>query len=75
MDRERSVSLIISFLLPPKGDVWTDAGEGPVFVNYGRIEDFEKLASLGVSVKGKIAIMKYGGIYRGNKVSQATLGN
>ena len=40
-----------------------------VYVNYGRVEDFEKLkTTLNVTVKGKIAIMRYGKIYRGDKV-------
>jgi hypothetical protein len=40
-----------------------------VFVNFGRVEDFEKLKNeLNVSVDGKIAIMKYGKIFRGDKV-------
>ena len=40
-----------------------------VYVNYGRVEDFETLErTLNVSVKNKIAIMRYGAIYRGDKV-------
>jgi len=39
-----------------------------VYVNYGRVEDFKKLKNLGVNVTGKIAIMRYGKIFRGNKV-------
>ena len=40
-----------------------------VYVNYGRVEDFETLENvLNVSVKGKIAFMRYGAIYRGDKV-------
>ncbi|KAK6465991.1 membrane protein [Scheffersomyces coipomensis] len=42
-----------------------------VYANYGRKEDFEKLAALGVDVKGKIAIVRYGGIFRGLKVKFA----
>ena len=40
-----------------------------VYVNYGRVQDFEKLKNLGVNVTGKIAIMRYGKIFRGNKVT------
>ncbi|XP_046566636.1 glutamate carboxypeptidase 2-like [Haliotis rubra] len=39
-----------------------------VYVNYGRDVDFENLTRLGVSVSGKIAIARYGKIFRGNKV-------
>ena len=40
-----------------------------VFVNYGRVEDFEKLKNLSVNVTGKLAIMRYGKIFRGDKVT------
>ena len=39
-----------------------------MYVNFGRVEDFERLKQLGVNVTGKIAIMRYGQIYRGDKV-------
>ena len=39
-----------------------------VYVNYGRVEDIEKLRSLGVSLEGKIAISRYGKIFRGNRL-------
>ncbi len=39
-----------------------------VFANYGTLEDFKKLEQLGISVKGKIVIVKYGGNFRGVKV-------
>ncbi|KAK6201652.1 uncharacterized protein RJT21DRAFT_120715 [Scheffersomyces amazonensis] len=42
-----------------------------VYANYGRKQDFEKLKELGVDVKGKIAIVRYGGIFRGLKVKFA----
>lgn len=42
-----------------------------VYVNYGRVEDFEELAKLGVDVKGKIAVIRYGAIFRGLKVKFA----
>lgn len=38
-----------------------------VYVNYGMPADYEALARLGVSVKGKIAIARYGGGWRGLK--------
>lgn len=40
-----------------------------MYVNYGRVDDFKQLKKLGVNVTGKIAIMRYGKIYRGNKVT------
>jgi len=56
-------------VLPPyhafsaDGDVTADL----VFVNYGIPEDYEELARLGVDVKGKIVIAKYGNSWRGIK--------
>src|SRR4051812_4579471 len=38
-----------------------------VYANYGRPEDFAKLKELGVDVRGKIAIVRYGANYRGVK--------
>ena len=38
-----------------------------VFVNYGVPEDYDRLARLGISVKGAIVIAKYGGSWRGIK--------
>lgn len=42
-----------------------------VYVNYGTKEDFAKLKELGVDIKGKIAVARYGGIFRGLKVKFA----
>lgn len=42
-----------------------------VFVNYGLIEDYKQLESLGVSVRGKIAIARYGRSFRGIKAREA----
>ncbi|KAJ3087241.1 hypothetical protein HK102_011524 [Quaeritorhiza haematococci] len=44
-----------------------------VYVGYGGLEDFELLKSKGVDVKGKIAIVRYGGMFRGVKVRAADL--
>ena len=38
-----------------------------VYVNYGAPDDYEKLAAMGVSVKGAIAIVRYGQTWRGIK--------
>ena len=42
-----------------------------VYANYGRKEDFEKLNTLGVSIKDKIVIARYGGNFRGYKAKFA----
>ena len=51
----------------PDGDVTADL----VYVNKGLPDDYQKLAELGISVKGKIAIARYGGSYRGVKAKIA----
>ena len=43
-----------------------------VFVNYGIPADYEALEKLGINVKGKIVIAKYGGSWRGIKPKVAT---
>jgi N-acetylated-alpha-linked acidic dipeptidase len=48
-----------------------DATADVVYVNYGLIEDYAQLDSMGVSVKGKIAIARYGRSYRGIKAREA----
>jgi N-acetylated-alpha-linked acidic dipeptidase len=48
-----------------------DATGEVVYVNYGLVEDYAKLDSLGVSVKGKIAIARYGRSFRGIKAREA----
>ncbi len=47
----------------PDGDVTGEL----VFVNYGVPDDYEELERLGIDVKGKIVIAKYGGSWRGIK--------
>ena len=37
----------------------------------GSINDFERLVALGVSFEGKIALIRYGGLFRGLKVKNA----
>ena len=40
-----------------------------IYVNYGRVEDFMELINEhGVDPRGKIAIVRYGQIFRGDKV-------
>ncbi|KAK3101043.1 hypothetical protein FSP39_000512, partial [Pinctada imbricata] len=42
-----------------------------VYAEYGRKRDFEQLKENGINVTGKIVIVKYGKIFRGNKVDFA----
>lgn len=64
-----STSNQLAGALPPfvtfgaNGDVTADV----VYVNYGLPDDYEALARMGVSVKGKIALARYGGGWRGLK--------
>jgi N-acetylated-alpha-linked acidic dipeptidase len=50
-----------------QGDVTADV----MYVNYGLIEDYAQLDSLGVSVRGKIVVARYGRSYRGIKAREA----
>jgi len=67
--KEDSTSGQTSEQLPPynaysaDGDVTGDL----VFVNYGIPDDYDELEKLGIDVKGKIVIAKYGGSWRGIK--------
>jgi len=48
------------------------AAEGEVvYANYGRREDFERLRELGIDVRGRIVLARYGGNYRGYKALYA----
>lgn len=54
----------------PTYNAWSADGDvtAPlVFVNYGLPDDYDKLAELGIDVKGKIVIAKYGRSWRGIK--------
>ncbi|XP_077537638.1 N-acetylated-alpha-linked acidic dipeptidase 2-like isoform X3 [Haemaphysalis longicornis] len=44
-----------------------------VYANYGRPKDFDHLRESGVSVSGKIAVIRFGRVFRGNKVKEAEL--
>ena len=48
-----------------------DATGEVVYVNYGLIEDYATLDSLGISVKGKIVVARYGRSFRGIKAREA----
>lgn len=45
-----------------------DVAAQVVYANYGRPEDYEAIEKLGVSAKGKIALVRYGKLFRGLKV-------
>ena len=50
------------------------AGEGAgevVYANYGLIDDYRVLDSLGVSVRGKVVVARYGRSFRGIKAREA----
>jgi N-acetylated-alpha-linked acidic dipeptidase len=54
----------------PTYNAWSADGDVSgqlVFVNYGLPDDYETLASMGIDVKGKIVIAKYGKSWRGIK--------
>src|SRR5579859_302989 len=48
----------------PSGDVEAEV----VYANYGRPEDFKKLKEMGIDVRGKIVLTRYGDNFRGVKV-------
>ncbi|MEO6924096.1 MAG: M28 family metallopeptidase, partial [Bryocella sp.] len=48
----------------PSGEVTAQL----VYANHGTLEDFDTLAKMGVDLKGKIVIVRYGGNFRGVKV-------
>lgn len=51
------------------GDIYGDL----VYVNYGRVEDYETLEKQNINISGKIAFARYGKIFRGDKVHLAEL--
>jgi N-acetylated-alpha-linked acidic dipeptidase len=51
----------------PSGDV---SGQ-LVYANYGLPQDYAALEGLGVDVRGKIVLVRYGGSFRGVKAQQA----
>ena len=57
--------------ITPPFSAWSASGDvtAPVvYANYGRLADFQLLADFGISVKGKIVLVRNGGDYRGVKV-------
>jgi N-acetylated-alpha-linked acidic dipeptidase len=47
----------------PSGDITAPV----IYANYGTLADFQELAKLGISVKGKIVLVRYGENFRGIK--------
>jgi N-acetylated-alpha-linked acidic dipeptidase len=62
---ERGVAGFNSY--SPSGEVTAPV----VYVNYGMVDDYRALASLGVNVEGKVVIARYGQGYRGIKAKLA----
>jgi N-acetylated-alpha-linked acidic dipeptidase len=48
-----------------------EAGGQVVYVNYGRPDDFAALEKMGIDIKDKIVLVRYGEIFRGLKVYNA----
>ncbi|MEI6243816.1 MAG: M28 family metallopeptidase, partial [Acidobacteriota bacterium] len=48
-----------------------DANGQLVYVNYGAPGDYDRLKAMGVSVDGRVALVRYGGPFRGLKVKEA----
>ncbi|PIA43174.1 hypothetical protein AQUCO_02000544v1 [Aquilegia coerulea] len=44
-----------------------------VYVNYGRVEDYDTLKQMGVNVSGTVVLVRYGEIFRGDIVRNAHL--
>jgi len=58
----------------PTYNAWSADGDVTgelVFVNYGVPDDYDQLERMGIDVKGKIVIAKYGGSWRGIKPNVA----
>jgi N-acetylated-alpha-linked acidic dipeptidase len=55
------------FVMGPDGDVTAPL----VYVNFGLRDDYARLAKMGVDVRGKIVIARYGRLFRGGKVELA----
>ena len=51
----------------PSGDVTAQV----VYANYGLPEDFQRLVEMGIDLRGKIALIRYGQCFRGVKVRLA----
>lgn len=60
--------------LKPGWNAWSGSGKAVgevVYANYGTKADFERLKSLGIDLKGKIVLARYGGNFRGYKAKFA----
>lgn len=61
-DRSDIVPTFVGY--SPSGNVTSET----VYANYGSVEDFAELERNNVSVKGRVVVVRYGGIFRGTKV-------
>ena len=60
--------------LYPAANGYSAAGDvrgSVIYANYGRAEDFDALSASGVSVDGKVVLMRYGRVFRGVKARNA----
>ena len=48
-----------------------DVSAQVVYANYGDVEDFNKLLAMGIDIRGRIALVRYGKVFRGLKVRNA----
>jgi N-acetylated-alpha-linked acidic dipeptidase len=66
--RDRLQDVVVGYnALSPSGNITAPV----VYVNYGTTSDYATLASMGVSVKNKIVIARYGRVFRGVKTNLA----
>ena len=64
---EDGTAAVLQRLFRSDGDVTAPL----VYVNYGRVEDYEQLDRAGISTRGAIVIVRYGQIFRGVKAKIA----
>ena len=69
---EQNAAVVSAFnAYAPAGDA-----EGNMFyVNYGREKDFVEITSLGYNLNGSICIVRYGEVFRGDKLKYAAIYN
>jgi N-acetylated-alpha-linked acidic dipeptidase len=48
-----------------------DVSAHVVYANYGDLDDFTKLTAMGIDLRGRIALVRYGKLFRGLKVRNA----
>ncbi|XP_071509915.1 glutamate carboxypeptidase 2-like [Diadema antillarum] len=68
ISREKSADILPPFNAYSAAGIFTG---DLMYVNYARVEDFQELESLGYNLTGRIAIARYGKIFRGDKAKFA----